>query len=164
MDKKRVIRIYSPDNDSFVDIKNIPDEITAKEFLETIFSSPQFQKYKEQLKIKQGDAILNDNDFIGEEEIHLIHKDEAISSNEKAFKISIKIVFWIFQIIPLFFVYFHQALVGILVYIIGFIMFRIMNSLNPQNKVSYDFIDGIRLFFVSLSPDFQIENAVINPQ
>ena len=165
MSETRVIRVYTPDDSMFADISNIPATCTAKELVETIKNLEEFAKYEKDFKIKCETGYLADDDVINDKIIHLCFAEEAIPVVKKQQKIMIKCVFWGLQFISLALIYFHKALYGIALYVVGSLILWWLKQLNPENdNLAADIIDGIRLFFTSLSPTFHLEDAAKKQQ
>ena len=165
METKRTIRVFSPDQSMFADVTNVPQEITAKEFVENVSKLTELRKLNKKFKIKAENGYLNDDELIPEDaaEIYLINEEDTLPLVIKHYKLVIAIIFYVAHLIPLILLIFHKSLYGLSFYIIGYFVFSYIKSLDPEkDETANNIIDGIRLFFVSLIPGFQLEDAAVN--
>ena len=163
METKRLIRVYSPDKSFYSDLTNIPPDCTAKQFIDEISKIPDFHNLKINFKIKKGDGYLADDDFITEDVIYLINEEDTFPKIFHDFKLVTQIVFYLVHFISLLFIIFHHALYGLIFYTFGSFLFFYFRRMDPEHdSKANNIVDGIRLFFVSLVPGFELADAAIH--
>ncbi|EAY11358.1 hypothetical protein TVAG_379400 [Trichomonas vaginalis G3] len=156
------IQVTTSDKKFKTTIKDVPIDIKVKDFLALLNKIPELEEYGYTFKIVNESGCLQDDDTIKDDAVCLENAEKFLSPQVKNHKKLVYGMFWVLQAILIVSIYYKHVFIGISIYVVGSIILWLLKRFNPENAtITADAIDAFRLFFESLLPTFQLEDAAI---
>lgn len=159
MDQVQDIVVHAPKDKFQIKLQNVPKNITAKDLILLLRDLDQFKELKMNFRVKNVDGCSNPNDIINGD-VYLINSLDTVTSIEKASWKIMDSIFYIIHFVSIVFLMKGKHIYSLAFFIFGITLYIAISHINTIPNTLYgNIIDGIRMFFISAFPNFNIADA-----